>query len=208
MTRLRPRSWRALPFPKTESPVTDATGPRKQEKRHSDTKNDCGQAGDPTLNPSSNGRTANMLGFKRLPTECRAHPRRPSLTPREWRALHFEDGGANVAWSAVVATARHVHWSAITRLADALGRSRSGVHDELRRLVASGLVTAASGPRGTILTLAGLKKHMGPLGGAPPHQKFSDTVSTRLRSRTDSSRRFGPPTLSPAHRTSYGEDCR
>ena len=38
------------------------------------------------------------------------------------------------------------------RLADALGRSPSGVHDELRRLAASGLITAASGPRGTVLS--------------------------------------------------------
>ena len=43
--------------------------------------------------------------------------------------------------------------TSMRRLADALGRSRSGVHDELRRLVASGLITAASGPRGTMLVL-------------------------------------------------------
>jgi hypothetical protein len=43
--------------------------------------------------------------------------------------------------------------TSMRRLANALGRSPSGVHDELRRLVASGLVTAASGPRGTVLAL-------------------------------------------------------
>jgi hypothetical protein len=41
--------------------------------------------------------------------------------------------------------------TSMRRLASALGRSRSGVHEELRRLVASGLVTAACGPRGTVL---------------------------------------------------------
>jgi DNA-binding Lrp family transcriptional regulator len=40
------------------------------------------------------------------------------------------------------------------RLASALGRSPSGVHEELRRLVASGLITAVFGPRGTALALA------------------------------------------------------
>ena len=39
------------------------------------------------------------------------------------------------------------------RLASALGRSPSGVHEELRRLVASGLITAAFGPRGTVLAM-------------------------------------------------------
>jgi hypothetical protein len=39
------------------------------------------------------------------------------------------------------------------RLATALGRSPSGVHEELRRLVASGLITASSGPKGTMLVL-------------------------------------------------------
>ena len=33
-------------------------------------------------------------------------------------------------------------------------RSPSGVHEELRRLVASGVLTAASGPRGTIMAVA------------------------------------------------------
>src|SRR5262249_49775374 len=43
--------------------------------------------------------------------------------------------------------------TSMRRLANALGRSPSGVHDELRRLVASGLIVAASGPRGTVLAL-------------------------------------------------------
>ena len=42
--------------------------------------------------------------------------------------------------------------TSMRRLADTLGRSPSGVHDELRRLAASGLITAASGPRGTVLS--------------------------------------------------------
>jgi hypothetical protein len=44
--------------------------------------------------------------------------------------------------------------TSMRRLASALGRSPSGVHEELRRLVASGLITAASGPRGTRLSFA------------------------------------------------------
>jgi hypothetical protein len=43
--------------------------------------------------------------------------------------------------------------TSMRRLASALGRSPSGVHEELRRLVASGLITAVSGPRGTVLAL-------------------------------------------------------
>jgi len=43
--------------------------------------------------------------------------------------------------------------TSMRRLADALGRSRSSVHDELQRLVASGLIAAASGPRGTMIML-------------------------------------------------------
>jgi hypothetical protein len=43
--------------------------------------------------------------------------------------------------------------TSMRRLADTLGRSRSSVHDELQRLVASGLIAAASGPRGTMLVL-------------------------------------------------------
>jgi hypothetical protein len=43
--------------------------------------------------------------------------------------------------------------TSMRRLAAALGRSPSGVHEELCRLVASGLITAASGPRGTVLAL-------------------------------------------------------
>jgi hypothetical protein len=48
--------------------------------------------------------------------------------------------------------------TSMRRLADALGRSPSGVHDELRRMVASGLVTAASGPRGTVISFAAAGK--------------------------------------------------
>jgi hypothetical protein len=39
------------------------------------------------------------------------------------------------------------------RLATLLGRSPSGVHDELRRLAASGAITMTAGPRGTLLAL-------------------------------------------------------
>ena len=39
------------------------------------------------------------------------------------------------------------------RLATALGRSPSAVHDELRRLAASGTITMKAGPRGTLLAL-------------------------------------------------------
>jgi hypothetical protein len=39
------------------------------------------------------------------------------------------------------------------RLATVLGRSPSGVHDELRRLAASGAITMTTGPRGTLLAL-------------------------------------------------------
>ena len=48
--------------------------------------------------------------------------------------------------------------TSMRRLADALGRSPSGVHDELRRMVASGLITAASGPRGTVISFAAAGK--------------------------------------------------
>jgi hypothetical protein len=44
--------------------------------------------------------------------------------------------------------------TSMRRLASALGRSPSGVHEELRRLVASGVITAASGPRGTVVSFA------------------------------------------------------
>jgi hypothetical protein len=43
--------------------------------------------------------------------------------------------------------------TSMRRLANTLGRSPSGVHDELRRMVAAGLLTAVSGPRGTVLAL-------------------------------------------------------
>jgi hypothetical protein len=43
--------------------------------------------------------------------------------------------------------------TSMRRLASALGRSPSGVHTELCRLVASGVLTMASGPRGTALAL-------------------------------------------------------
>jgi hypothetical protein len=39
------------------------------------------------------------------------------------------------------------------RLASVLGRSPSAVHDELRRLQASGALTLAPGPRGTAIAL-------------------------------------------------------
>jgi hypothetical protein len=39
------------------------------------------------------------------------------------------------------------------KLADTLGRSRSAVHDELRRLQASGALTLTPGPRGTVVAL-------------------------------------------------------
>jgi predicted transcriptional regulator len=37
-------------------------------------------------------------------------------------------------------------------LASALGRSPSGVHEELRGLVASGLITAVPSPQGTLVS--------------------------------------------------------
>ena len=43
--------------------------------------------------------------------------------------------------------------TSMRRLANTLGRSPSGVHNELRRMVASGLLTVVSGPRGTVLAL-------------------------------------------------------
>ena len=43
--------------------------------------------------------------------------------------------------------------TSMRRLADALGRSPSGVHDELRRLVASGLITLNADSRGTQIAL-------------------------------------------------------
>jgi hypothetical protein len=43
--------------------------------------------------------------------------------------------------------------TSMRRLANTLGRSPSGVHDELRRMVAAGVLTAVSGPRGTVLAL-------------------------------------------------------
>jgi hypothetical protein len=43
--------------------------------------------------------------------------------------------------------------TSMRRLADAVGRSPSGVHDELRRLVSYGLITAVFGPRGTVLAV-------------------------------------------------------
>jgi hypothetical protein len=66
-------------------------------------------------------------------------------------------GAAATRVSDLVAWLRHQGGQAETsmrRLASALGRSPSGVHEELRRLVASGMITAASGPRGTRLSLA------------------------------------------------------
>lgn len=43
--------------------------------------------------------------------------------------------------------------TSMRRLASALGRSPSGVHEELRRLAASGVITLAAGPRGTAIAL-------------------------------------------------------
>jgi biotin operon repressor len=61
--------------------------------------------------------------------------------------------------------------TSMRRLADALGRSRSGVHEELRRLVASGLITAASGPRGTVMAMVGAANR----SDGPPPMKWSDS---------------------------------
>ena len=42
--------------------------------------------------------------------------------------------------------------TSMRRLASALGRSPSGVHEELRRLVASGMITRVFSPQGTLLS--------------------------------------------------------
>jgi hypothetical protein len=44
--------------------------------------------------------------------------------------------------------------TSMRRLASVLGRSSSGVHEEVRRLVAIGAITSSSGPRGTKLALS------------------------------------------------------
>jgi predicted transcriptional regulator len=43
--------------------------------------------------------------------------------------------------------------TSMRRLAREIGRSPSGVHDEIGRLVASGAITVPSGPRGSVLAL-------------------------------------------------------
>jgi hypothetical protein len=45
--------------------------------------------------------------------------------------------------------------TSMRRLADVLGRCPSGVHDELRRLAAAGVLTAVAGPRGDCLDASG-----------------------------------------------------
>jgi hypothetical protein len=45
--------------------------------------------------------------------------------------------------------------TSMRRLASDLGRSPSGVHDAVRRMVASGMLSATPGPRGTLLELIG-----------------------------------------------------
>jgi hypothetical protein len=52
-------------------------------------------------------------------------------------------------------TRRHPRRRRMARDVDLVIRARSpsGVHEELRRLVASGVLNAASGPRGTIMAL-------------------------------------------------------
>jgi hypothetical protein len=71
------------------------------------------------------------------------------------------------------------------RLASALGRSPSGVHEELRRLVASGLISAACGPRGTVLALMDT-----PYGGPPSALKWKEPrlVTRALRRLVHSGR--------------------
>ncbi|RTL67522.1 MAG: hypothetical protein EKK41_16870 [Hyphomicrobiales bacterium] len=44
--------------------------------------------------------------------------------------------------------------TSMRRLASVLGRSSSGVHEEIRRLVALGAITSSAGPRGTMLALS------------------------------------------------------
>jgi len=44
--------------------------------------------------------------------------------------------------------------TSMRRLALELGRSPAGVHVEIGRLAAAGVLTAAAGPRGTVLMLA------------------------------------------------------
>ena len=48
--------------------------------------------------------------------------------------------------------------TSMRRLALELGRSPAGVHVEIGRLAAAGVLTAVAGPRGTVLTLAGAER--------------------------------------------------
>ena len=77
-------------------------------------------------------------------------PNTPERTPDHPRPITVRPPSSVVEWLAQqggrAETSRR-------RLAKALGRSPSGVHDELRRLAASGAITMMAGPRGTLLAL-------------------------------------------------------
>jgi hypothetical protein len=88
-------------------------------------------------------RTVPASALDALPDTASGRPGRPRtaarVQPSELMAwLRLQGGRADTS---------------MRRLASALGRSPAGVHEELRRLVASGLITAASGPHGTVLAM-------------------------------------------------------
>ena len=77
-------------------------------------------------------------------------PNNPERTPDRFRPITVRPPSGVVEWLTLqggrAETSRR-------RLAGALGRSPSGVHEELRRLAASGAITMMAGPRGTLLAL-------------------------------------------------------
>ncbi len=85
------------------------------------------------------------------------HIERTPRTPRPSVPVQVSAGRPRVAHATDV-----TEWLALQggraetsmrRLASVLGRSPSGVHDELRRLAASGAITMSTGPRGTLVAL-------------------------------------------------------
>jgi hypothetical protein len=87
-------------------------------------------------NPQTHTPTERPNTAERTRDHPRPLPVRPASGVAEWLA---QQGGR-------AETSRR-------RLATALGRSPSSVHDELRRLAASGTITMNAGPRGTLLAL-------------------------------------------------------
>jgi hypothetical protein len=76
--------------------------------------------------------------------------RSPERFPEHRRALAVRPVSGLVEWLAQQGGKAQTSQRALAR---ALGRSPSAVHDELHRLAAAGLLTMASGPRGTFLAL-------------------------------------------------------